>query len=401
MSSGKIVLGVSGGIAAYKSGALVRLLTAHGLSVRCALTSAAESFVAPLTLEILSGQEVIRNEYLQAGGNGRELHIELARWADALVVAPATANTLARLALGLAEDFLSTFALGFAGPAIVAPAMHSSMWSHPTVQDHARQLAARGVQVVGPDEGLLASGEVGWGRMAEPEVIVAALVRRLATAASLRGHTVLISAGPTRERIDPVRFLSNRSSGKMGFALAAEAARRGALTHLVAGPVKLDTPLGVERHDVESAAEMAEAMRALAPKADLIIMAAAVADFAPSRQSGHKLKKANGLSKVELVATEDILTSLAEVAPKAVRVGFAAETEDIDAGAREKLQTKKAHFIVANDVSRADIGFASDDNEVTVWSRNSEPIVLPLQSKRHLAAELVELFSRELERDGD
>lgn len=399
MSSGKIVLGVSGGIAAYKSGALVRLLASRGLSVRCVLTSAAESFVAPLTLEVLSGEAVIRNEYLQARGSGRELHIELARWADALVVAPATANTLARLALGLADDFLSTFALGFPGPAIVAPAMHSSMWNHPTVQEHVRQLAARGVQVVGPEEGALASGEVGWGRMAEPEEIAAALVKRLAKAASLRGRMVLISAGPTREKIDPVRFLSNRSSGKMGFALAAEAARRGAETHLVAGPVRLETPLGVERHDVESAAEMAATMKALAPEADLIVMAAAVADFAPSRQSGQKLKKASGPPKIELVATEDILSTLAEMAPDAVRVGFAAETEDIDGGARQKLESKKAHFIVANDVSRAAIGFASDDNEVTVWSRDDNPIVIPLQSKRQLASDLIELFARELDRE--
>ncbi len=400
MSSAKIVLGVSGGIAAYKSAALVRLFSARGFAVRCVLTAAAESFVAPLTLEVLSGEAVARDEYLEANGSGRELHIDLARWADAVVIAPATAHTLARLALGLSDDFLTTFALAFPGPMIVAPAMHSAMWSHPTVQEHVQQLIARDVLMVGPDEGLLASGEIGWGRMAAPEAIVEVVTEALATTSSLHGRTVVVSAGPTREAIDAVRFLTNRSSGKMGFALAAEAARRGAVTHLVAGPVSLETPLGVDRHDVQSAAEMAAAMETLAPKADLIIMAAAVADFAPRAKSERKLKKADGPPRLELVPTEDILAGLAVKAPNAIRVGFAAETEKIDDAAAEKLKNKKADFIVANDVSRRDIGFASDDNEVTVWSRDEEPLALPLQSKRRLASQLIELFARRLEQDG-
>lgn len=400
MSSAKIILGVSGGIAAYKTPALVRLLTAREFAVRAVMTRAAESFVAPLTLEILSGESVVRNEYLEANGSGRELHIDLAQWADALVIAPATAHTMARLALGLADDFLSTFALAFTGPTLVAPAMHSAMWEHPTVQEHASQLTARGVRLVGPEEGPLASGEDGWGRMVEPSAIVSAVLEALATATSLRGSTVLVSAGPTRETIDPVRFLSNRSSGKMGFALAAEAARRGAVTHLVAGPVSLETPMGVERHDVQSAAEMGAAMQALAPDADLIIMAAAVADFSPRGGSDRKLKKGDGPPQLDLVPTEDILTGLAEKAPTALRVGFAAETEEVEAGAREKLRAKKVDFVVANDVSRPDIGFASDNNEVTVWTREGEAVSFPLQSKRQLASELMELFARRLDQSG-
>ncbi|HKI86418.1 MAG TPA: bifunctional phosphopantothenoylcysteine decarboxylase/phosphopantothenate--cysteine ligase CoaBC [Thermoanaerobaculia bacterium] len=401
MSPGKIALGVSGGIAAFKSAALVRLLTGRGYSVRCVLTAAAESFVAPLTLEVLSGQAAIRDEYLEANGSGRELHIELSQWADVLAIAPATAHTLARLALGLADDFLSTFALAFPGPLIVAPAMHSAMWAHPTVQEHVRVLASRGALFVGPEEGRLASGEIGMGRMAEVEVIATAIDGRLASDTSLAGRTVLVSAGPTREAIDPVRFLSNLSSGKMGFAIAAEAARRGALTHLVAGPVALDTPEGVERRDVRSAAEMAVAMKELAPGADLIVMAAAVADFTPRGAAREKLKKSDGPPRIDLIPTEDILASLAKVAPRSVRVGFAAETEDLESRAREKLRTKDVHFLVANDVSRVDIGFASDNNEVTVWTKDEDPRAFPLQSKRELASELMDLFAQRIGREGE
>lgn len=399
MSPGKIALGVSGGIAAFKSAVLVRLLARRGYSVRCVLTAAAESFVAPLTLEVLTGQAVIRDEYLEANGSGHELHIELSRWADILAIAPATANTLARLALGLADDFLSTFALAFSGPLVVAPAMHSTMWADPTVQEHVRALASRGALVVGPEEGPLASGETGMGRMAEPEAIVSALVQSLEPVTSLAGRTVLVSAGPTRETIDPVRFFSNRSSGKMGFALAAEAARRGASTHLVAGPVSLTTPAGVQRHDVGSAAEMAAKMNVLAPDADLIIMAAAVSDFAPRSVATEKLKKADGPPRLDFVPTADILAGLAKLAPQAVRVGFAAETEELESRARQKLREKEVDFLIANDVSRSDIGFASDNNEVTVWTKDDEPVALPLQSKRELASKLMELFAHRLGRE--
>src|SRR3954468_4370512 len=272
----RVLLGISGGIAAYKSAELVRRLRARGHEVRCALTRSAVSFVAPLTLEVLSGRPVHQEEYLTPGVGGEEEHIAAAAWAEVLCVAPATTHVLARLALGLADDFLTTTALAFTGPLVVAPAMHSSMWEKPTTRQHAAALKGRGVWFAGPVEGPLASGEVGMGRMAEPEAIVEA-VEASAGLGPLAGRTVLVTAGPTHEPLDPVRFLGNRSSGKMGFALAAEAARRGARVVLVAGPVALASPPGVQRVDVVTALEMEKAVREQAPAADLIVMAAAVA----------------------------------------------------------------------------------------------------------------------------
>src|ERR1700681_1615438 len=288
----RVLLGVSGGIAAYKSAELVRRFRARGHEVRCALTRSAASFVAPLTLEVLSGRPVYQEEYLAAGGpgaNGEEAHITAAAWAEVLCVAPATAHVLARLALGLADDFLTTTALAFTGPVVVAPAMHSSMWEKPTTQQHAAALRARGVWFTGPVEGPLASGEVGMGRRAEPEASVES-VEAAAGLGPLAGRTVLVAAGPTHEPIDPVRFLGNRSSGKMGFALAAEAARRGARVILVAGPVALVSPSGVKRIDVVTAREMQGAVLEQAPAADLVVMAAAVADFRPRRVAAGKIQ---------------------------------------------------------------------------------------------------------------
>ena len=390
----RVLLGVSGGIAAFKAAELVRRLRGRGHEVRCALTRSAASFVAPLTLEVLSGHRVYQEEYLEATGSGEESHIAAAAWADVLCVAPATTHLLARLALGLGDDFLTTTALAFAGPVVVAPAMHSVMWEQEATRGHVETLKRRGVRLAGPVEGPLASGEVGMGRMAEPEEIVR-VVEAAGGGGPLAGRTVLITAGPTYEPVDPVRFLGNRSSGKMGFALAAEAVRRGARTILVAGPVSLPTPAGVERIDVTTAREMERAVREHAG-ADLIIMAAAVADFRPRQPAERKIKKEEGLPVIELEENPDILAGLRAVAPRALLVGFAAETHDLERHARGKLDRKGADLLVANDVSRSDIAFGSGDNEVTVYRREGEPVFFSRRPKGELAAALFDLFTADL-----
>jgi len=397
----RVLVGVSGGIAAFKTPYLVRRLRDRGHDVRCALTRAAESFIQPLTLEVLSQHRVYTDDYLRPDGSGSEQHIVAAQWADVICVAPATADVLAKLALGLADGFLTTTALAHRGTLLVAPAMHPAMWSQETVQDHVRRLRARGAVIAGPVEGSLASGETGWGRMVEPEEIVAAIDGLAQDAADgratdLRGRTVVTSAGPTWEAVDAVRFLANRSSGKMGFALAAEAARRGARSILIAGPVSLATPAGVERIDVESAREMEEALARVAPAADLVIMAAAVADYRPAQAPKRKIKKDEGLSEIALVENPDLLAGLAERAPLAVRVGFAAETDDLEANAAAKLERKRVDFLVANDVSRADIGFASDHNEVVVYRRDGAPVRLERAPKASIARALFDLFAPSL-----
>ena len=400
----RVLLGISGGIAAYKGAYLVRRLRERGIAVRCAPTLAAESFVSPLTLEVLSGERVYGQSYLSrdGGADGVELHVEAAQWADLLCVAPATANTLARLSLGLADDFLSTTALMFEGPMVVAPAMHDAMWRKPQVGAQVEALSGRGALIVGPVEGALASGERGWGRMAEPEAIVDAVCRKLALPGTgapspvgpLAGWRVVVTAGPTYEAIDPVRFLGNRSSGRMGFALARQAALRGAEVTLVAGPVNQETPEGVERIDVVSAVEMQAALGETAPAADLVVMAAAVADYRPRERADQKLKKsgADGLV-LELEQNPDLLAGLASLAPEAMRVGFAAETERLEDSARSKLEAKQAHWIVANDVSRPDIGFEAADNEAVVFGQGGRPVRFPKQSKDELAGRLLELFA--------
>ena len=389
----RILLGVSGGIAAYKSAELVRRLRARGHEVRCALTRSATAFVSPLTLEVLSGKPVWQEEYLTATGTGEEAHIAAAAWAEVLCVAPATAHVLARLALGLADDFLTTTALAFDGPVVVAPAMHSTMWEKPAVQEHLDTLRRRGVWIAGPVEGPLASGEVGMGRMSDPEEIAVA-IDGAAGAGPLAGRMVLVTAGPTFEPLDPVRFLGNRSSGKMGFALATEAARRGARVILVAGPVRLATPPGVQRVDVTTAREMEDAVREHAPAADMVVMTAAVADFRPRHPASTKIKKEDGVPPpLELEENPDILAGLRDVAPAAVIVGFAAETRDLERNARAKLERKRADFLVANDVSRKDIAFDSNANEVMVFRREGEPLFLSRRPKEELAASLLDLFA--------
>ncbi len=391
----RVLLGVSGGIAAYKAAELVRRLRARGHEVRCALTRSAGSFVTPLTLEVLSGHAVYQEEYLTATGSGEEAHIAAAAWADVLCVAPATAHALARLALGLADDFLTTAALAFNGPVVVAPAMHSAMWEKEATRWNVEILQRRGFRFAGPVAGPLASGEAGMGRMAEPEEIVEA-VEAAAGEGPLAGRTVLVTAGPTHEPVDPVRFLGNRSSGRMGFALAAEAARRGARVVLVAGPVSLPTAPGVSRVDVVTAAEMERAVREHAPAADLIVMAAAVADYRPGRPAASKIKKESGPPVLALEENPDILAGLRDLAPQAVIAGFAAETEDLERNARAKLEKKRADFLVANDVSRSDIAFESEENEVTVFRREGEPVFFTRRPKSELAASLFDLFAATL-----
>ena len=366
----RILLGVTGGIAAFKAAAIVRLLRENGCAVRCMLTEAAQAFVTPLTLEILSGSPVYREEYLEAGVGGEELHLTAATWADCLVVAPATAHTLARLSHGLADDFLTTTALTCDCPLVLAPAMHTQMWSKPAVRTS--------VLCRWKIPAILALGGTG----------------------GLEGRRILVTAGPTHEAMDPVRYLANRSSGKMGFALAAAAAGAGAETVLVSGPVALATPSGVERIDVVSAVDMRDVVYEQAPRCDAVIMAAAVSDFRPRDPKSHKIKKDQGLESVELEPNPDILAGLREVAPGALIVGFAAETRDLEKAARGKLTAKRADLLVANDVSRPDVGFDSDDNEVTVLFRDRQSLALARQPKRRLAVKLMQIVREELDHVG-
>lgn len=391
-----MLLGVSGGIAAYKSADLVRRLGERGFEVRCALTRSSRAFLSPLTLEVLSGHAVYGEEYLTATGRGEESHIVAAQWADLLCVAPATAHVLARLAHGLADDFLTTAALACRAPLMLAPAMHAAIWQQDAVQQNVEILIGRGVHLVGPFEGPLASGEWGIGRMAEPSEIAGEAARLLAGPEDLAGQRVLVTAGPTREPIDPVRYLGNRSSGKMGFALAAEAARRGARAVLVAGPVSLATPAGVERVDVTTALEMRDQVYARAENADLVVMAAAVADFRPRSPTDRKLKKTQGVPEIELVENPDILAGLATVAPGAVRVGFAAEIDPSAEDPAAKLRRKGVDLLVWNDVSKRGIGFGADENEVTIHRSSGPPIPVSRRPKREVAAVLIDLFREAL-----
>jgi phosphopantothenoylcysteine decarboxylase/phosphopantothenate--cysteine ligase len=394
MSRRRILLAVSGGIAAYKVPELVRVLDGHGYAVRCALTEAATRFVSPLVLQTLT-REPVRTDLLDPGEEGQIGHIDLADQADAVLVAPATAHLLARMAAGLADDLVTTLLLATRAPILVAPAMNVNMWEHPATRANVATLAARGVRFVGPDSGALACGWQGAGRMAEPEAIGAALALLLGPA-SLAGERVLVTAGGTREPIDAVRAIVNRSSGKMGFALAAEAARRGAETVLVAGPSALATPAGVRRVDVETALEMRAAVQAELPAASVVVMAAAVADFRPAAPVAGKIKKEElpdgaGL-ELALVRNPDILAEISrERGPGGERgarivVGFAAESRDVIAAARRKLARKGCDLMVANDVSRGDAGFESDKNAVALLTPDGDVEELPLLDKREVAA---------------
>ncbi len=391
----KLLLCVGGGIAAYKSLELVRRLQDAGAQVQVAMTAGAQQFVTPLSFQALSGHPV-RTTLWDSAAEAAMGHIELARWADKVLIAPATADLLAKLAHGAADDLVTTLCLATTAPITVAPAMNHRMWEHPATQANVEILRARGVQIVGPADGPLAEGESGPGRLREPHEIVAALEASASESdGALQGLKVVVSAGPTYEDLDPVRYLGNRSSGKMGFAVAASAARRGAEVVLVSGPVNLPTPAGVRRVDVRSAAQMHAAVFAAFP-ADLYIGAAAVADYTPRVPASNKIKKSNESLALDLVRTPDILSEVASrTQGLKLVVGFAAETENVAGYARGKLVAKRLDLIVANRVGVADGGFESDRNAMTAFWKDGER-VFAAGPKTRLADELIDLIVERL-----
>jgi phosphopantothenoylcysteine decarboxylase/phosphopantothenate--cysteine ligase len=367
----RVALGITGGIAAYKAAELVRVLQDKGVEVQVVMTRHACEFVRPLTFAALSGHKVITEMFGESGAQANLEsaieHIAVAQSIEALVIAPATANTLAKLARGLADDFLSTLALATKAPVIVAPAMNVNMWEHAATQENLQILRGRGVTVVPPDEGYLACGMTGAGRLASIEAISRAVFEALGIRDDLKGETVLVTAGPTEEPLDPVRFLSNRSSGKMGYAIAEAARRRGANVILVSGPASVQPPERLEVIRVRTAEEMADSVMSWLPRASTLIMAAAVADFRPARVSRSKLKKAAGIRSIRLTPTCDILRQVSRQKQAGqIVVGFAAETDDLLDNARTKLRSKKLDLIVANDVTQEGAGFDADTNIVTL-----------------------------------
>ena len=390
MQGKRILLGVTGGIAAYKSAELVRRLRERGADVQVVMTAAAREFVGPLTFQALSGRPV-RTDLWDSAAESAMGHIELARWADAVLVAPATADFLARLAQGRADDLLATLCLASAAPIAVAPAMNRLMWANAATVANIERLRARGVQVLGPAEGAQACGEFGEGRMLEPTELAEQLDALLPAAGPLRGRRVLITAGPTRERIDPVRFISNRSSGKMGFAVAQAAREAGAEVVLVSGPVALPTPAGVRRVDVESAEAMYAAVEAEVNGTDIFISTAAVADYRPAHPSGQKIKKTSERLQLEMERTVDVLASVAARPNRPFVVGFAAETESVEHNARAKLLRKNLDMIAANEVSHTK-GFDCEDNHLIVLWREARRD-LGAGPKIALARELVQLIA--------
>ena len=378
-----IVLGVSGGIAAYKAVEVLRGLVKRGAEVQVALTRGAREFLSPLTFAVLSGREVHTEAW--GGGNTPTVdHVALADWADLLVVAPATAHTIAKLANGLADDFLSTYFLAHRKAVLLAPAMESAMWDNPAVAANRAALVSRGVEVVGPATGPLASGHEGPGRMAEPEEIVEAAWKWISRSRDLAGRRVLVSAGPTREPVDSVRFLSNRSSGHMGYALAEAARDRGASVTLLSGPTGLARPEGMRVLPFETAAELHTLLLREFPDCDVLAMAAAVADFIP-QQASQRLHREDGDQRVLLKAGRDILASLAPLHRSQQVIAFAAETSDFEARGRRKMEQKGADLIVVNDVGRTDIGFDSKENEVLILGRDGTRETIDRRSKRDVA----------------
>ena len=387
----RIVLGVAGGIAAYKAADLVRRLRDRDFEVKVVMTAAAREFVAPLTFQALSSNPVhcaLLDEQAEAGMG----HIELARWADLVLVAPATANVLARLACGFADDLLTTVCLATTAPLVLAPAMNQQMWQASATRANVRLLLDRGVAVLGPGEGDQACGDVGPGRMLEPEEIAARTAVRFGGGA-LEGVEVLVTAGPTREALDPVRFLTNHSTGKMGYAVAAAAEEEGARVSLVSGPTMLPAPPGIDRIEVTSAEEMYAEVMARAARCDIFIAAAAVADYRPARCAEQKIKKGDGPAALDLVRTADIVAGVAAMGDRPFTVGFAAETESLEAHAKDKLQRKGLDMIAANRVGLPDRGFASERNALTVLWGDGGSRELGLAPKAELARSLIGLVA--------
>jgi phosphopantothenoylcysteine decarboxylase/phosphopantothenate--cysteine ligase len=394
----RITLGVTGGVAAYKAAELVRRLQQDGFTVQVVMTRGAREFVTPLTFATLSGQKVITDLFAESGGEANLEsaieHIAVAQRTDLLLVAPATADILAKFARGIADDFLTTLYLASTAPVVVAPAMNVNMWNHAATQENVEMLRARGVKIVDPDEGYLACGMTGAGRLAGQEAIVAAVHEALHTVGDLAGENVLVTAGPTRENVDPVRYLTNRSSGKMGYAVAEAAARRGAHVILVSGPTSLEAPAGVERVDVQTADEMYRAVLDKVANCSIAIFAAAVADYRPVEPSGQKIKRSRESFTLSLEPTPDILASVARNKGERFVVGFAAETEHVAENARRKLAAKDADLIVANDVSAEGAGFDHDTNIVTLFARDGRDLALPRMSKSEVAQRILDEVTR-------
>ncbi len=403
----RILLGISGGIAAYKSAELTRLLIKAGAEVRVVMTEGSQAFITPLTFQALSGNPV-HTHLLDPEAEAGMGHIELAKWADLIVIAPASADVMARLAAGMANDLLTTLCLATEAKVLLAPAMNQAMWRHPATQRNAQQLEGYGYQLLGPDQGEQACGDVGPGRMLEPEALAALIHLAAAEKSSvdsldpqmtdlgglLAGKTVTITAGPTREAVDPVRYISNHSSGKMGFALAEAALKAGAQVNLIAGPVQIKAPEGVNLIPVQSARQMLDASLSVIDATDIFIAAAAVADYRPASAADQKMKKQPGQNDLvlHLVQNPDIVATVAKHEERPFTVGFAAETQDVEAYAADKLVRKNLDMIIANDVSRTDIGFNSDQNAVTLLWQEDGVLVSesPEQAaKQDLAQDLV------------
>lgn len=394
----KVALGVTGGIAAYKAAEIVRLLQEKvpGIRVQVVMTRAAQEFIRPLTFAALSGEKVITDLFSPEGNepniDSAIEHIAVAQSIDALLVAPATADVLAHFAQGIAGDFLTTLYLATTAPVVVAPAMNVNMWNHPATQTNLEILRQRGVKIVEPGAGYLACGMTGAGRLADNDAIVAAVMEALGASQDMSGETVLITAGPTREKIDPVRYLTNRSSGRMGYALAEAALRRGAHVLLVSGPTSLTPPGAAEITRVESAEEMRDAVLQLLPQATIVIKTAAVSDYRPKAAAGQKIKR-KGPMTLELEATPDILKELSLKKTAQIVVGFAAETENVLENARQKLVSKNLDAIVVNDVSREGVGFDSDRNAVTIITHD-QVVEVPETSKWEVAQRVLDQIVR-------
>jgi len=389
-----ITLGVTGGVAAYKAAELVRLLQKEDFSVEVIMTRAACEFVRPLTFAALSGKKVITDLFAESGGepnlDSAIEHIAVAQRTDLLLVAPATADILAKFSRGISDDFLSTLYLATTAPVVVAPAMNVNMWNHPATQENLERLRGRGVHVVSPDEGYLACGMTGAGRLAGQDAIVAAVREVLRVCRDLERQNVLLTAGPTQEAIDPVRFLTNRSSGRMGYAVAEAAAQRGAKVTLVSGPTNLETPAGVTRVNVRTAAEMLAAVETHFAEASIAIFAAAVADYRPAESASGKIKRTGEALSLQLIPNADILATVARKKGPRLIVGFAAETDRVAENARKKLRDKNADLIVANDVTAEGAGFDVDTNVVTLFSRDGRDLPLPKLTKREVAHRILD-----------
>ena len=395
LTQNRVALGVSGGIAAYKAVEILRGLQRAGCSVRVAMTQRACEFVRPLTFRALSGSHVVVDDYAPENPDPIA-HITFSQTVDLLLVAPATANIIAKFAHGIADDFLTSTYLACTSPILVAPAMNTTMWEHPATQRNVQQLRKDGIYFVEPDAGEMACGTIGPGRLSDPEQVVSAALEILRNnkRKDLAGERLLITVGATREQIDPVRFISNRSSGKMGFAVAEAARRRGATVTAIAGATTVDSPAGVDTIRVNSAMEMAEAVRREIANATIFIGAAAVADYRPAERANQKIKKNTEFLTLNLERTEDILSGVAANRPEGMLVvGFAAESENLLENARNKLRTKQVDVIVANDISERNVGFDFDTNAVTILSRiNSNPVQLPLMSKKVIADEILDVI---------